>query len=191
MSRPSRSPSDALTSAVEEFLAAQPATSGPAGPAAQAGPSRDPGGGSMRSAYDEVLRHEAQKLASPREAPLSLWQRLRGPLLLVLLAGASAYVWLGQPGFLQPPPHSVLPRPRTELSGSRQLVALALQVEDHRHTTGRLPESLESLGLAISHISYTRLRDGEYELRTGTGPHVLVYHGSVGAEAEVKEEVAQ
>ena len=193
MSSPSRSTSDALTSAVAEYLAAQrktpddrpPGTSPPTAPATAA---REASGGSMRSAYEEVLRHEAQKLEATRVARPSLWRRLRGPLVLMLVLGASSYVWFGHPEFLREPPHTALQRPHSTLTGSRQLVAVALELEDYRRSTGRLPENLQALGLAVTHISYTVLPDGKYELRTGTGPHVLVYHGAVGAEAEVREE---
>ncbi len=194
MSTPSRSSSNALTSAVEAYLASQQATQGTRPEAAEAAAAPPPGnrertGGSMRSAYEEVLRHEARKLESGGVPRRSMWQRLRGPLALVLLLGTSAYVWFGRPEFLLQPPHTALPRPRSQLTASRQLVAVALEVEDFRRTTGRLPESLKELGLAISHISYTMLPDSRFELRTGTGPHVLVYHGAPGGEAEVREEV--
>jgi hypothetical protein len=196
MSSPTRRSSDPLAQAVQEFLASHQGTDPPhaarssrkpvAPPAAAtADPVRTAGG--LRSAYDEVLEREAA-LKTPAPPPRrSRWQRARGPILLLGCSLAAAYVWLGNPSWLARGPGAVLPAPTTGLSARRQLLAVALEIEDFRHSTGRLPAALDEMGLVITHITYLKLPDGRYELRTGNGPHATVYLGVPTGVAEVKE----
>lgn len=195
MPTPPPSGQNALDQAVKEFLQSAPAA--PRKPAPSGGdPPRRSGTApapstppeemaELRTAFAGVLKHEAEKAAAAIEKPAPLWQRLLMPAALVLLMSASAYVWFGHPAWLAPPPHVVLTPPATPATGQRQLVAIALEIDDLRRTTGRLPNELSELGLNVPHISYKVLPDGEYELRLGTGPHSLYYRGGTSTEPRI------
>jgi hypothetical protein len=107
-------------------------------------------------------------------------------ILLVCMAG---YVWLGNPQWLAPAAHAGLAQ-ATSLTGQRQLVAVALEIEDFRRSTGHLPADLGQLGLGATHVSYLILPGGRYELRLGTSPHTIIYRGVPGGEAEMRQESA-
>lgn len=191
-----RSGQNALDQAVKDFMESAPAAPTKPVKASGAPPRRSgtaPPASSppeemaeLRSAYAGVLKHEAEKAAAAVEGPGPLWRRLLMPAALLLLLAASAYVWLGQPSWLAPPPHVALKPPATPMTGQRQLVAIALEVDDFRRTTGRLPADLSELGLNVPHISYKALPDDRYELRLGTGPHSLYYLGSSSSEPRIQ-----
>ncbi len=196
MPTPPPSGQNALDQAVKDFMESTPtAPKKPAAPTA-APPRRSSAAplpatppeemAELRSAFAGVLKHEAEKAAAGVEKPAPLWQRLLMPAALVLLMAASAYVWLGHPAWLAPPPHVALKAPTTAVTGQRQLVAIALELDDFRRTTGRLPNALSELGLNVPHISYKVLPDSEYELRLGTGPHSLYYRGGATIEPRMQ-----
>jgi hypothetical protein len=191
-----RSSQDALDQAVKEFMGSAPvAPPKPAQPAA-ASPRRSAGleqatappeeMDQLRSAYAGVLKHETEKAAAAIERPVPIWRKLLMPVVLLLLMATSAYVWFGHPAFLAPPPHVALKPPATPVTGQRQLVAIALEIDDFRRTTGRLPSDLPELGLNVPHISYKALPDEGYEIRLGTGPHSLYYRGGTNTEPRVQ-----
>ncbi len=198
MPTPTRSGQGALDQAVKEFLETQPSQGRPsaAGPKVQAAarasvrqarpalPLEE--SEALRVAYAGVLKHESEKAAAGLDAPLPLWRRLLMPGMLLLLVSASAYVWFGNPEWLAPPPHVALTPPVTPLSGQRQLVAVALEIDDFRRSTGRLPRDLGELGLSVPHISFSALPDMRYELRLGRGPHSLYYLGGPGIEPRIQ-----
>jgi hypothetical protein len=199
MPTPPRRSQPSLDEAVQEFLKAEPPKK-PAAPkpapvtrhsvrVAAPGVTPPEEMGELRAAFSGVLKHEAEK-ASAQDLPTPLWRKLLAPVLLVLLASASAYVWLGNPGFLAPPPHTSLATPKTSLTGQRQLVAIALEIDDFRRSTGRLPHDLAELGLNAEFINYLPAPNLSYELRLGTGPHSLYYRGSADSEAKVQQGVA-
>lgn len=123
----------------------------------------------LRSAYDEVLRAEATKAASlPRPLASSrrgFWLGLGFGLVAVLITVAAVVFW----------PEGPESRPiQTAGTQSRQLMAVALEIEDYRRNTGRLPTSLKALGLDLPQIEFALLPDQQFELRTSTGHHALV-----------------
>jgi hypothetical protein len=200
MPTPPRSSQQSLDQAVKDFLGAQPhGPTAPAGAPAQRPAPRSVAAArpsapalesdQLRAAYDGVLKHEAEKAAALPEGPPALWRRLLLPILLLALTAASAYIWFGNPAWLAPPPHVALTRPATPLTGERQLVAVALQVDDFRRTTGRLPRDLAELGLNAPHIAFTALPELRYELRLGTGPHSLFYQGGPDSEPRIQTGV--
>jgi hypothetical protein len=197
MARESQAGSKALDQALQDFLNSQP----PAATAARLpanrvlkqevkpeAPEAEAGAPSLRSAYDQVLEQDAAKKALKPEAPPSLWQRFRAPALLILMCAGAGYVWFGKPAWLRDPVHVGLSAPRTATTARRQLVAIALEVEDFRRTTGRLPTTLTDLGLAVSHVHYVALADGRFELSLGSGPHTTRYRGAA-AGASVSDSV--
>ena len=197
MPREPEPPPNALNQALEEFLSASAQPARPVRPAAAPAPVPTPGVPaklppntvrrvsrpepvpSLRQAYDKVLADDAAKKVVRPEAPPTLWRRLRGPLILLLVSAATAYVWLGNPAWLQEPEHASLRVPRTGVSAKRQMAAIALEIEDYHRNTGRLPGSLTDLGLALSHVHYTPLPGGRFELSVGTGPHTARYRGTI------------
>lgn len=195
-SHPGSSPPP-LDRALQEFLSAssppavtrrsQPVPPSAGRPVEPASPAVPQDGDPLRDAYERVLAHEAEKARTRVEGPLPLWRRLVMPALLFALLGATAYVWFGQPSWLAAPPHATLAKAQPGLAGQRQLVAIALQVEDFRRSTGRLPTRLEELGLHLPQFSYTPLPEGRYELHLGTGPHALSYVSRTDAEPEIRE----
>lgn len=196
MPTPPPSGQNALDQAVKDFMGATPtAPKKPAQPTPVA-PRRSGTApiaatppeemAELRSAFAGVLKHEAEKAAASIERPAPLWQRLLMPLALVLLMAASAYVWLGHPAWLAPPPHVALKAPAEAVTGQRQLVAIALEIDDFRRTTGRLPKELGELGLNVPHISYTVRPDAQYELHLGTGPHSIYYLGGSSTESRMQ-----
>lgn len=182
-----RSGSDALDKALKEFLDSQSAAAprtptaatlpAPRGTKPQA-PEKDPGPPSLRYAYDRMLEHDAAQKAIKPAPPPTLWQRARAPLLLVAISVAAVYVWLGEPAWLAHPPHAELRTPRTGATARRQLVAIALEIEDYRRSTGKLPTGLSDLGLAVHHVRYVALPNGRFELSIGSGPHTARYRGT-------------
>jgi len=193
-----RSGQDALDQAVKEFLGTQPTQPRPPAPAPMARPAPGPSASqrhpapppeesdALRAAYSGVLKHEAEKAAVVTDAPPPLWRRLLMPTVLLLLVAASAYIWLGEPQWLAPPPHVAMTPPATPLSGQRQLVAIALQIEDFRRTTGRLPRDLAELGLSVPHVSFRALPEIRYELRLGMGQRSLYYLGGPNTEPRIQ-----
>jgi hypothetical protein len=198
MLTPRRSGQESLDQAVKEFLQATPtrppapvpvpqATAAPARSGDRPRPAPAPEeSDALLAAYDGVLKREAEKAAGVTEAPRPLWLRLLMPTALLLLVAASAYVWLGQPQWLAPPPHVALTPPATPVTGQRQLVAIALEIDDFRRTTGHLPRDLAELGLNVPHISFTALPDMRFELRLGTGPRSLYYLGGSATEPRIQ-----
>lgn len=186
---------DALNQALQEFLSAQPELS--AAPSADTvagtapGPAKLPPNAvhgakrptreepSLREAYDTVLKDDAAKKLVRPEAPPSLWQRSRGPLMFLVIATAAAYVWFGSPPFLREPEPVALPVPRTGVSAQRQMAAIALEIEDFHRNTSRLPTTFADLGLEIAHVRYRALPDGRFELSIGSGPHTARFRGSI------------
>lgn len=186
-----------LNQALEEFLSAEqvrpapaPKAAGAAAPVTTSSGARLPANAvhgaakpkaepSLRQAYDKVLEDDAAKKVVRPEAPPTLWQRMRGPAILVLITAAALYVWFGQPAWLQNPEHARLSVPRTGVSAKRQMAAIALEIEDYHRNTGRLPASLEAMGLDLSHVRYTPLPDGRFELSIGSGPHTARYRGTI------------
>lgn len=197
MSREPEQQPSALNQALEEFLNASARQAPPARPATTPAPGASPAaaaklppnavrqGGrpepvpSLRQAYDKVLEDDAAKKVVRPEAPPTLWQRIRGPLVLVLISAAALYVWLGRPAWLHEQEHATLRVPRTGVSAKRQMAAIALEIEDYHRNTGRLPGSLTDLGLSLSHVRYTPLPDGRFELSIGSGPHTARYRGTI------------
>lgn len=185
-----------LEDAVNEFLKAEQPKVRPSAPTpVRRGPAPVPAPGAatppeempeLRAAYSGLLKHEAEKAARV-EAPPPFWRKALMPALLGLLVAASAYVWFGHPAFLAPPPHARLEAPKALVSGQRQLVAIALEIDDFRRTTGRLPANLAELGLNAEYISYTALPNLVYELRLGTGPHSVYYRGTPEGDARIQK----
>lgn len=198
MPTPPRSGQNSLDQAVQEFLSAQPSRPVVPAPALKVSPPTRPAGtqarpvppseesDALRAAYAGVLKHEAEKAAAVTDGPPPLWRRLLMPAVLLLLITASSHVWLGHPPWLEPPPHVALTPPVTPVSGQRQLVAIALEIDDFRRSTGRLPRDLAELGLNVPHISLNALPDLRYELRFGSGPHSLYYLGGQSAEPRIQ-----
>ncbi len=214
MSTPGQPSEPSLESALREFLEAEQATAPapPAPPARQPGPpaagrpaavptptaaSASAGGAArpvtppkameeLQAAYAGVLKHEAAKAALREVARPPLWRRMLMPSLLLVLTASSAYVWFGNPSWLAGPPHARLQQSKAPLTGQRQLLAIALEIEDFRRTTARLPRDLAELGLNVPFVTYTAWADLAYELRLGTGPHALLYRSSRNAEAQMQ-----
>ena len=176
----------ALHQAMEEFLKAQSVPVGrPAGTRAPAAPSSRPSSTApardILSAYEEVLEHERQKQSLVEERR-SLWKPVLQWSAVAVLTGASLWVWLGHPAFLQPTVQAP-PAPVTAVMAQRQVLAFALQIEDFRVTEGHLPARLEELGIAVPpSLSYLPLPDGQFEIRIGQGSHTRVLRGGAGGE---------
>lgn len=123
----------------------------------------------LRSAYEEVLKAEAGKAAGIQQSKPARRQSSRSALAIgtavLLAAGGALASWVLK---------SEDPSPARS-ANSRQLMALALEIEDYRRSTGHLPASLGALRLDLPNVQYSLLPDQRYELRTSTGHHALVY----------------
>ena len=68
-------------------------------------------------------------------------------------------------------------------------MSISLLIDDFRATTGRLPQSLAELEVAVPNIGYIAHGNREYELRLASGVHAMVLLGGAGhAELEVEEQ---
>lgn len=184
---------DRLADAVGEFLASEAAAS----PAPRGTPA--PGDGvstrtpiaapqrSLAEAFDEVIAEEARKERERAEVHESRWRQAGLWLVLALLTGASGYVWFGKPAFLTTPIDPVVD-PATPVATRRTLVSVSLLIDDFRTTTGRLPQTLSELNVAIPTIAYLPHANGEFELRFGGGVHATILRGGLGHnELQVEE----
>lgn len=184
---------DRLADAVGEFLAAEAAAKpvprgspaprdGAAAHGSSAAPQR-----SLAEAFDEVIADEARRGRERREVHQSRWRQAGLWLALTLLGGASGYVWFGKPAFLTTPIDPVV-QPATPVATRRTLVSVSLLIDDFRTTTGRLPQSLGELNVAVPTIAYLPHANGEFELRLGGGVHATILRGGLGHnELEVGE----
>ena len=184
---------DRLADAVGEFLASEAV----ANPVPRSAPA--PGDGastrsrsaapqrSLAEAFDEVIADEARKEGERRKIRESRWRQAGLGLVLALLTGASGYVWFGKPAFLTTPIDPVV-QPATPVATRRTLVSVSLLIDDFRTTTGRLPQSLTELNVAVPTIAYLPHANGEFELRFGGGVHATILRGGLGhSELEVEE----
>ena len=199
MKPPRQPPSLGLDQALADFLASgrevKSAPQGPVHPAPPVRATRSQPAAAERpadrllTAYQAVLDQEVER-RKPRPAErVPLWKKFAGRAVLLLLLGASGYVWFGDPAFLAPPAHPALRAPVTELTGRRQLVALALEIQDFSRNTGRLPKSLDEVGLRVDHVSYTQVPGGLYELRVGIGHRTIRYRSTQSGNAQMDERV--
>lgn len=185
---------DRLADAVGEFLASEAAANpvprsspGSADGGSTRGPSATPQR-SLAEAYDDVITDEARKAREGAEADESHWYQAGLWLVLGMLTGASGYVWFGNPAFLQTPIEPVI-QPSTPIASRHTMVSISLMIDDFRTTTGRLPQSLSELDVAVPNIAYAAQPNGEYELRLGGGVHASVLKGGVGHnELELEEQ---
>jgi hypothetical protein len=186
---------DPLAKAVGEFLTSNAAATPP--PARATAPRGDPvvhGSTAMRppnlaTAFDAVLADEARKERERLAARDSHGAAIAWWLALVLILGASGYIWFGHPAFLATridPPAA----PVTPIASRRTLVSIALLIEDFRVTSGHLPHTLAELGVAVPAVGYTAHSNGEYELRLGGGVHGMILRGGTGHGEPALEERA-
>lgn len=184
---------DRLADAVGEFLASEAAdnpaprgTPAPGDGASRRSPSAAPQR-SLAEAFDEVIAEEARKERERAEIHQSRWRQAGLWLALALLTGASGYVWFGKPAFLTTPIDPLV-QPATPVTTRRTLVSVSLLIDDFRSTTGRLPQSLNELNVAVPTIAYLPQPNGEFELRLGGGVHATILRGGLGHnELEVEE----
>ena len=182
-----------LADALREFLAsataADPVPRGSAAPH-DGGPTRSSSAAPARSladALDEVIADEVRTARERAETRESRWRTAALWLMLVVLTGASGYVWFGNPAFLARPIEPIA-RPSTPVDARRTLVSISLLIDDFRTTAGRLPQSLTELEVAAPDIGYIAHGNREYELRLGSGVHTMVLRGGTGqAELELEE----
>ena len=187
-----------LDAAVQEFLAATgPAPAAPkprpAGPVAAAGPRRPTGRPaqapaaerSLETAFDEVLKHEAAKRLR-RDARMPAWRRAIPLVLALALLGTAAWILVGRPTWLYPR-EPVLTSPTRAPMARAYIKSAANLIEEYRQRTGRLPASLDELGVPLPQMGYARRPDGSYLITTALGTHLFELKGSAEGVAELRE----
>ena len=185
-----------LDASVQEFLASTAASPAPAPPkpAASRPPAapRRPTGQQaqapdrgLENAYDEVLKHEAAK-RQYRDASLPLWRRALPLLLAMALLGTAAWILVGEPTWLYPPPPALTSPTRAPMARA-YIKSAANLVEEYRERTGKLPATLDELQVPLPQMEYTRRADGSYLTTTALGNHVFELEGSVEGVAELRE----
>ncbi len=122
--------------------------------------------GEMASALADVLEDQATKAKRRAKAPRPT-ERRAGPAilgLLAVLATVSAYLWFGNPAWLQPDPPEPLPLLVQDAGLRMEVYLQALRVEEFREREGRLPNTLEEAGDPFSEVGYVRLDGARYRL---------------------------
>ncbi len=139
----------------------------------------------LSEAFAEVLEQEAAKARRTPKPIRSGWPPSRSLLLLVALTVASGYVWLGEPGWLYPPPPG--PAPLTSEQGVEQsLITAGLALNAWQMEHEELPGTLEELGLGLTGVRYRALPDGGFLLMAHlNGEQWTLTEAAPGAEPEL------
>lgn len=149
------------------------------------------GGPERYEALLEVLEQQAQRA---HEGPEHRRRRSYGPILLVVLIGVTAWLWILPPAWLIPPAPEPQPIEAEEAALRFGMYLQAQRIKAYELRHGRLPETLGEAGEGLPGASYRVLGAGVYEL-TGTTDRIrLTYRSSqplrewVGAGADVVDE---
>lgn len=138
----------------------------------------------LLAAYDKLVEYEAAK---PKVAAAALaaetrrrgWKRLVQPAIIAACLAGMAYIWFGKPAWLYPPFEPIAP-PTNELQASRHLIAASILVAGHQQRVGRLPTTVEELGIALPGTTIFNPGDGTYQLMTTFGRRSLLLNGAPG-----------
>lgn len=133
-------------------------------------------GEETREILSEVLRDQAERQARQQKAGKRRRRRLPLPILTVVLAVASLYVWVAAPSWLLPEP---LPEPTAASlqDGLRmEMYGLVVQIERFRRENGRLPATLqEAAEEASPDVSYVPFPPSSYRLEGARAGTEIVY----------------
>lgn len=134
-------------------------------------------GEETREIVSEVLREQAERQARQRDAgQRKKNRRLPLPILAVILAAASLYVWVAAPSWLLPEP---LPEPTAVnlQDGLRmEMYGLVVQIERYRQENGRIPASLEQAAEEGSpDVTYVPFPPESYRLEGRRAGTEIVY----------------
>ncbi|MBL8989263.1 MAG: hypothetical protein JNJ80_23510 [Gemmatimonadetes bacterium] len=138
----------------------------------------------LLAAYDQLVEYEASK-PKVAEAALAVearkrgWKRFVQPAIIAACLAGMGYIWFGKPAWLYPPFDPIAP-PANELQASRQLIAASILVAGHQERLGRLPTTLEELGIALPGTTIFNPGDGSYQLMTTFGRRSLLLNAAPG-----------
>jgi hypothetical protein len=139
----------------------------------------------LSRAYDDVVEHEASKPKAIRVARPERWRRYVQPLIIVGGLGFILYAWTARPGWLfgRPDPSGAEPVGRPD----RTLVAVDLLIQRFEAERGRLPASLDELGIVWPNVSLIPTGPGVVEVVFRAQGRSIVLSHRTGATPVVGE----
>lgn len=124
----------------------------------------------LLAARQRLLADMAER-AQPVAQPISTWARVLPVALAVVLAAASAYIWLGNPAWLRPTEYAI-PEP-TVATMEKVLTGTAKLVEASIRVRGEAPVSLAQAGLPEGRFEYTRTSATQFSLSLRTNAKLV------------------
>lgn len=143
------------------------------------------GGVDRYEALLEVLEQQAERASHEPGAPVrSHGGRWRG-IVLAVLVGVTAWVWIAPPAWLVPPGPGPAPIEEEEAALRFRMYLQAQRIRSFELSRGRLPATLEEAGEAAEGLEYELVAPGIYAL-TGETERLRITYRS---DAPLKEWV--
>lgn len=138
----------------------------------------------LLEASDRLVEHEATK---PRFlGPVTAkWRRFVLPMIAAAATVGMAYLWIAKPEWLYPRFEAVGP-PATELGAEQLLIAALIMVQQFEADNGRLPTTLNELGVDMSSVSMVVTGGGGYQLVTGVGGKAISLRVLPGVDPRIE-----
>jgi hypothetical protein len=175
-------PNQSLASPSEAVMASRPSRRVATPLAAAEEPS---GKQQLAQAYDRLLEYEATKPKTIWIARPEQWRQYVYPTVIAVGLAVMVYIWIGRPAWLFP---RFAPNPdQGTAHPEHRLIAVDVLIRQFQAQRGRIPQSMDDLGLPLSGVSMVPLGTGGYQLVTRVGDRAIVLNHQPGANANLRE----